>query len=99
MTVHQVLSVAAATTELEVRTARADGEGFSMPKVPDGYVRVRSQLRRKPVPKSAKGLSVWVVAGLCAVVWLWGQVFGFGESSAEQQPAPKPAVSAPAGGQ
>ncbi|MFF1779062.1 hypothetical protein [Streptomyces virginiae] len=44
-------------------------------------------------------MSVWAIAGLCAVVWLWGQVFGFGDSSAEQQPAPKPAISAPAGGQ
>ncbi|MBB5121279.1 hypothetical protein AF335_18275 [Streptomyces eurocidicus] len=70
-----------------------------MAKVPDGYVRVRSHLRRKPGPKSAKGLSVWAVAGLCAVVWLWGQIFGFGDSDTEQQPAPKPAVSAPAGGQ
>ncbi|WKU47666.1 hypothetical protein Q3V23_28405 [Streptomyces sp. VNUA116] len=70
-----------------------------MPKVPDGYVRVRSHLRRKPTPKSAKGLSVWAVAGLCAVVWLWGQIFGFGDSDAEQQPAPNPAVSASAGGQ
>ncbi|MCH0543274.1 hypothetical protein I3F58_27735 [Streptomyces sp. MUM 203J] len=69
-----------------------------MPKVPDGYVRVRSHLRRKPSPKSAKGLSVWAVAGLCAVVWLWGQVFGFGDGAAGQQPVPTPAVSAPTGG-
>lgn len=75
------------------------GEGNTMPNVPDGYVRVRSHIRRKPGPKSAKGLSVWAVAGLCAVVWLWGQVFGFGDDPAAQQPAPKPAVSAPAGGQ
>lgn len=34
-----------------------------MPKVPDGYVRARTHLRRKPGPKSAKGLSVWVAAG------------------------------------
>ncbi|MFJ9823911.1 hypothetical protein ACIRSU_05990 [Streptomyces sp. NPDC101160] len=96
---HQVLSVVAATTDLEVRTARTDGEGIGMPKVPDGYVRVRSHLRRKPGPKAVKGLSVWAIAGLCAVVWLWGQVFGLGDGSAEQQPTPKPAVSAPAGGQ
>ncbi|MDA5279472.1 hypothetical protein [Streptomyces sp. Isolate_45] len=96
---HQVLSVATATTDLEVRTAQTDGEGISMPKVPDGYVSVRSYIRRKPGPRKAKGLSIWAIAGLCAVVWLWGQVFGFGDSSAEQQPAPKPAVSAPAGGQ
>ncbi|MFD4320780.1 hypothetical protein [Streptomyces sp. NPDC058548] len=96
---HQVLSVVTATTDLEVRTVRTDGEGSTMPKVPDGYVRVRSQFRRKPGPKSVKGLSVWAVAGLCAVVWLWGQVFGFGDDSATQQPAPKPAVSASVGGQ
>ncbi|MEV6201434.1 hypothetical protein AB0M64_15845 [Streptomyces sp. NPDC051771] len=71
-----------------------------MPKVPEGYVRVRAHLRRKPGPKSAKGLSVWAVAGLCAVVWLWGQVFGFGDDSTAQRPAPKPAAStAPAGGE
>lgn len=99
MTTHQVLSLATATTDLEVRTARTDGEGCTMPKVPDGYVRVRTHLRRKPGPKSAKGLSVWAVAGLCAVVWLWGQVFGFGDDPTTQQPAPKPTVSAPAGGQ
>ncbi|WP_189945899.1 hypothetical protein [Streptomyces roseolus] len=70
-----------------------------MPKVPDGYVRVRAHLRRKPGPKPAKSLSAWAVAGLCAVVWLWGQVFGFDDDSTAQKPAPKPAVSAPAGGQ
>ncbi|MFF3862843.1 hypothetical protein [Streptomyces sp. NPDC002209] len=70
-----------------------------MPKVPDGKVYVRPHFRSRPGPKSAKGLSVWAIAGLCAVVWLWGQIFGFSDSSAEQQPAPKPAVSAPAGGQ
>ncbi|WP_060177358.1 hypothetical protein [Streptomyces sp. IMTB 1903] len=70
-----------------------------MPKVPDGKVYVRPHFRSRPGPKSAKGLSVWAIAGLCAVVWLWGQIFGFSDSSAEQQPAPKPGVSAPAGGQ
>ncbi|GAA3080258.1 hypothetical protein GCM10020000_77640 [Streptomyces olivoverticillatus] len=71
-----------------------------MPKVPDGYVRVRSHLRRKPGPKSTKGLSVWAVAELvCSGMALGGQIFGFGDSDAEQQPAPKPAVSATAGGQ
>ncbi|MFE5793227.1 hypothetical protein ACFQ8C_11720 [Streptomyces sp. NPDC056503] len=98
MTTHQILSVAAATTEPEVRTVRIDGEGSTMPKVPDGYVRVRSHLRRKPGPNSAKGLSVWAVAGLCAVAWLWGQVFGFGDDSAAPPPAPRPTVSAPVDG-
>ncbi|MFE9840305.1 hypothetical protein [Streptomyces goshikiensis] len=58
-----------------------------------------SYIRRKPGPRKAKGLSVWAIAGLCAVVWLWGQVFEFSDSSAQQQPSPKPAVSASAGGQ
>lgn len=70
-----------------------------MPKVPDGFVHVRSHNRRKPGPKSAKGMSFWAVAGVCALVWLWGQIFGFGDSSTEQQPAPIPAASVPAGGQ
>ncbi|MGW4855165.1 hypothetical protein ACWEPZ_28465 [Streptomyces sp. NPDC004288] len=59
-------------------------------------MRVRTHLHRKPGRKYAKGLSGWGVAGLCAVVWLWGQVFGFGDDSTAQQPAPKPAVSASA---
>ncbi|MEV6880721.1 hypothetical protein [Streptomyces sp. NPDC051135] len=68
-----------------------------MSKVPDGFHRVRGHIRRNPKPRSAKRMSGWMIAGLLAGVWLWGQVFGFGESTAPTPPAdPKPAASATA---
>ncbi len=68
-----------------------------MSKVPDGFHRVRGHIRRNPKPRSAKRMSGWMIAGLAAGVWLWGQVFGFGEATGTPPPAqPKPAVSSPA---
>ncbi|MGI5372702.1 hypothetical protein ACQEV2_00200 [Streptomyces sp. CA-251387] len=66
-----------------------------MARVPEGYHVVREHIRRNPRPE-AKKLSGWTIAGLVAVVWLWGQLFGFGEAStAEQTPhTPPPSVSA-----
>ncbi|WP_153812240.1 hypothetical protein [Streptomyces sp. SUK 48] len=68
-----------------------------MSKVPNGFHRVRGHIRRNPKPRSAKRMSGWMIAGLLAGVWLWGQVFGFSESIATTSPAdPKPAASATA---
>ncbi|WP_116209849.1 hypothetical protein [Streptomyces olivoreticuli] len=65
-----------------------------MPKVPDGFHVVRAHIRRNPKPRSAKRMSGWVVAGLLAAVWLWGQVFGFGEATTSTPPAhPQPTAS------
>ncbi|MGW2763158.1 hypothetical protein [Streptomyces sp. NPDC001275] len=66
-----------------------------MSNVPDGFHRVRGHIRRNPKPRSVKRMSGWMIAGLLAGVWLWGQVFGFSESTATTPPTdPKPAVSA-----
>ncbi|MFD7323922.1 hypothetical protein ACFV9D_22925 [Streptomyces sp. NPDC059875] len=59
---------------------------------PEGYVRVRSHLRRKPSGRSAKKMSPWLIGGLIAVFVLWGQIFGF-EGSAPAQPT-TPGVTA-----
>jgi hypothetical protein len=67
-----------------------------MAKVPDGFHRVRGHIRRNPKPRSATRMSGWTIAGLLAGVWLWGQVFGFGESTATTTPDPRPTASAPA---
>lgn len=68
-----------------------------MSKVPDGFHRVRGHIRRNPKPRSAKRMSGWMIAGLLAGVWLWGQVFGFSESTATTPSTdPKPAASATA---
>ncbi|WP_371589241.1 hypothetical protein [Streptomyces virginiae] len=69
-----------------------------MSKVPDGFHHVRAHNRRNPKPRSAKRMSGWMIAGLLAGAWLWGQVFGFGESAATTPPPvdPQPAASAPA---
>ncbi|MER6031656.1 hypothetical protein [Streptomyces sp. NPDC001851] len=68
-----------------------------MAKVPDGFHRVRGHIRRNPKPRSAKRMSGWIIAGLLAGVWLWGQVFGFSGSTATTPPTdPKPAASATA---
>ncbi|MER8073708.1 hypothetical protein ABTZ59_36370 [Streptomyces sp. NPDC094034] len=65
-----------------------------MSKVPEGFYRVRGHIRRNPKPRSAKRMSGWMIAGLVAGAWLWGQVFGFGETAATTPPAdPKPAAS------
>lgn len=43
-------------------------------------------------------MSGWLIAGLVAGVWLWGQVFGFGQATATTPPAaPNPAASATTG--
>ncbi|MCX4826160.1 hypothetical protein OG883_41555 [Streptomyces sp. NBC_01142] len=69
-----------------------------MSKVPDGFHRVRGHIRRNPKPGRAKRMSGWMIAGLAAAVWLWGQVFGFGEATTNTTPPahPKPAVTSPA---
>jgi hypothetical protein len=69
----------------------------TMSKVPDGFHYVRGHIRRNPKPVRGKRMSGWVIAGLLAGVWLWGQVFGFGEANSTPQPAqPQPAVATPA---
>ncbi|MFH9330203.1 hypothetical protein ACH4KU_14575 [Streptomyces althioticus] len=70
-----------------------------MSKAPEGRVRVRAHYRRRPTARSsAKRRSGWAVAGLVAGVWLWGQVFGFGDAAATPPPSvPAPGVSAAAG--
>ncbi|MFJ9822196.1 hypothetical protein ACIRU3_44630 [Streptomyces sp. NPDC101151] len=70
-----------------------------MAKVPEGYHVVRRHIRRNPRP-STKKLSGWTIAGLIAGVWLWSQLFGFGEASSSSPHAPQtqtPSVSATAG--
>ncbi|MFE7213500.1 hypothetical protein ACFY0A_29335 [Streptomyces sp. NPDC001698] len=68
-----------------------------MAKVPDGYHAVRRHIRRNP-RSSGKKLSGWMIAGLIAGVWLWSQMFGFGEASTSHpQQTPSPSVSAAAG--
>ncbi|MGP3927233.1 hypothetical protein [Streptomyces sp. 8N616] len=62
---------------------------------PEGYHVVRWHIRRNPGP-SAKRMSGWTIAALVAGVWLWGQVFGFSDGSAEEPAKPQPSVSAPA---
>ncbi|MER7111341.1 hypothetical protein [Streptomyces sp. NPDC000229] len=64
-------------------------------KVPDGYVRVRGYLRRKPGP-GRKKMNGWSIAAIVAGVWLWGQVVGFGEATESPSPAPAPTASSPA---
>lgn len=64
-------------------------------KVPEGYVRVRSYLRRKPA-EGRKKMSGWSIAAIIAGVWLWGQVVGFGEATESPAPRPAPSVSQPA---
>jgi hypothetical protein len=67
--------------------------------VPEGFVYVRSHIRRKPKP-GGKKLSGWTIAGIVAGVWLWGQVFGFGgsesESESERPAGSETSVSEPA---
>ncbi|MFD5618468.1 hypothetical protein [Streptomyces yangpuensis] len=68
-----------------------------MSKVPEGFHRVRAHVRRNPTQRSAKRMSGWTIAGLAAGVWLWGQVFGFGEAAPTPPPTqPQPTASAPA---
>ncbi|MBB5816912.1 hypothetical protein HNR72_008034 [Streptomyces collinus] len=42
-------------------------------------------------------MSAWMIAGLIAGVWLWGQVFGFDEAASAPPVTPQPSVSASAG--
>ncbi|MHC5701975.1 hypothetical protein OTC26_011045 [Streptomyces tirandamycinicus] len=68
-----------------------------MAKIPDGFHYVRGHVRRNPKPRSTKRMSGWMIAGLLAGVWLWGQLFGFGQAATTPPPAdPKPAHSVPA---
>ncbi len=61
---------------------------------PEGYHVVRQHIRRNPRPRGKK-LGGWTIAGLVAVVWLWGQVFGFeAEADRPASPSPSPSVSA-----
>ncbi|MFC9227433.1 hypothetical protein ACFTZI_00290 [Streptomyces decoyicus] len=63
---------------------------------PQGYHVVRRHIRRNPRPRGKK-MSGWMIAGLIAGVWLWGQVFGFGGEEAASHPvSPRPAASTPA---
>ncbi|GGV03356.1 hypothetical protein GCM10010211_83260 [Streptomyces albospinus] len=63
---------------------------------PEGYHVVRSHIRRNPRPRGKK-MSGWMIAGLIAAIWLWGQVFGFGSEETTDHPAsPRPAASTPA---
>lgn len=62
---------------------------------PEGFHTVRSHIRRNPRPK-AKRLSGWTIAALVAGIWLWGQIFGFGETEPAGTGQPKPSASAPA---
>ncbi|MFK4156996.1 hypothetical protein ACI2LV_34115 [Streptomyces fungicidicus] len=67
-----------------------------MAKVPDGSHYVRGHIRRNPKPRSAKRMSGWMIAGLLAGAWLWGQVFGFEATTSTTPAEPNPGVSAPA---
>ncbi|MGW2787781.1 hypothetical protein ACWC3X_42505 [Streptomyces populi] len=68
-----------------------------MGQVPEGSHRVRAHIRRNPTRKGAKHMSAWTIAGLVAGVWLWGQVFGFGEAGSAPPTTPQPSVSAAVG--
>lgn len=48
-----------------------------------------------PRPK-AKRLSGWTIAALVAGIWLWGQIFGLGETETADTERPKPSAPAPA---
>ncbi|WP_030565432.1 hypothetical protein [Streptomyces aureocirculatus] len=67
-----------------------------MAKVPDGFHYARGHIRRNPKPNSAKRMSGWMIAGLLAGIWLWGQVLGFEAATLTTPADPNPAVSAPA---
>lgn len=60
---------------------------------PEGYHVVRQHIRRNPKSR-AKKLGGWTIAGIAAFVWLWGQVFGFGEAGTDKPASPAPSVSA-----
>lgn len=62
---------------------------------PEGFHTVRRHIWRNPKP-SAKKLSGWTIAAIVAAVWLWGQVFGYGEAKTPEPASPQPSVSAPA---
>ncbi|MEU8516840.1 hypothetical protein AB0C76_35420 [Kitasatospora sp. NPDC048722] len=62
--------------------------------VPEGYHVVRRHIRRNPRP-SVKKMSGWTIAGICALVWLWGHFIGFGASDAATPGTPAPAATAP----
>lgn len=69
-----------------------------MAQVPDGYHRVRAHIRRNPRRRGPRRMSGWMIAGTVAGIWLWGQLFGFGEAADATPPAhPDPAVTATAG--
>ncbi|WP_405824470.1 hypothetical protein OG705_29810 [Streptomyces sp. NBC_00838] len=97
--IHQFLSVPTATPM--GRTGRDRGSltgGDIMSRVPAGFHRVRGHIRRNPKPGRAKRMSGWMIAGIVAGIWLWGQVFGFDKTTTTTPPAqPQPALSSPAG--
>ncbi|MBV6699969.1 hypothetical protein KV557_23175 [Kitasatospora aureofaciens] len=64
--------------------------------VPEGYHVVRRHIRRNPRPSSAKKMSVWTIAGVCALVWLWAHFIGFGDTGTATSNTPAPTASAPA---
>ncbi|MFI9041749.1 hypothetical protein [Streptomyces sp. NPDC053726] len=61
---------------------------------PEGFHVVRQHIRRNPRGSRGKKLGGWTIAGIAAFVWLWGQVFGFGEAEADRPASPAPSVSA-----
>ncbi len=63
-------------------------------RAPEGFVYVRSHLRRKPTGRArGRRLSGWTIAALVAGVWLWGQVVGFGGSGDEGPASSETSVS------
>ncbi|WP_324790441.1 hypothetical protein [Streptomyces sp. H51] len=68
-----------------------------MAKAPEGFHYVRGHIRRNPKSGSAKRMSGWMIAGLLAGAWLWGQVFGFEAATPDTPAEPNPAVSVSAG--
>ncbi|MCX4745956.1 hypothetical protein OG455_10530 [Kitasatospora sp. NBC_01287] len=78
------------------RIERIAGSGREEPMAPEGYHRVRAHIRRNPRP-SAKKTSGWMIAGVVAVLWLWGHFIGFSDGNATTPVNSNPTVSAPAG--
>ncbi|KUM67122.1 hypothetical protein J7F01_37210 [Streptomyces sp. ISL-22] len=58
----------------------------------EGYHVVRQHIRRNPKSRGKK-LGGWTIAGIAAFVWLWGQIFGFGDAEADKPATPAPSAS------